>query len=167
MMWKTLEEFVQWYEDSGFPIRPPQHNSIFRTNNASALVLYREGQFQAELYIADAGQDTPEHSHPGVKSVIMYLAGEGNTTLNGKAVADPRPFFNATNADGTSVLFRKKLFVDPNSTHGLMTYSNGFAFLSIEQWPDGIAPSSVTLHWKGETTGSVHDETIRKSRQNK
>ena len=72
-MWNTVDEFAKWYEDSGFPIRPPQDNAIFRTNNASALVLYREEQFQAELYIADANDITPEHSHPGIESVIMFL----------------------------------------------------------------------------------------------
>ena len=166
-MWNTLEEFVKWYEDAGFPFRPPQHNAIFRTNNASALVLYREGQYQAEMYIGDPNSVTPEHSHPGVKSIIMFLSGEGNTTVNGEFVADPRPFFNKLNKDGTSVLFRQKVVVDPNDTHGLTTYSKGFAFLSIEQWPEGVEPTSVTLHWEGDTTGSIHDETIRKSKENK
>ena len=164
-MWNTLEEFVEWYEANGFPFRPPQNNAVFRTNNASALVLYREGQFQAELYIGDPNSVTPEHSHPGVKSIIVFLSGEGNTTVNGNFVADPRPYFNKLNEDGTSVLFKQKVVVDPNDTHGLTTYGRGFAFLSIEQWPEGIEPSSVTLHWEGETTGSIHDETIRKSKQ--
>lgn len=166
-MWNTLEEFAKWYEDEGFPIRPPQHNSIFRTNNASALVLYREGQFQVELYIADEGQGTPEHAHPGVNSVIVFLAGQGNTTINGQTIADPSPFFDKVNADGTSVLFKQKLFLNPNDTHGLVTYSQGFAFLSIEQWPEGVSPSSVTVHWSGETTGNIHNETIRKTKENK
>jgi len=159
-MWNTVEQFAKWYEENNFPIRPPQNNAIFRTNNASALVLFREGQFQVELYIGDPNSTTPEHSHPGVKSIIMFLSGEGNTTVNGNFVADPTPYFNKVNEDGTSILFKQKVTVDPNDTHGLTTYNRGFAFLSIEQWPDGVEPSSVTLHWHGDTTGDIHTSLI-------
>lgn len=160
-MWNTVEQFAKWYEENNFPLRPPQDNAIFRTNNASALVLYREGQFQAEMYIGDPNSVTPEHSHPGIKSIIMFLSGEGNTTVNGNFVADPRPYFNKINEDGTSILFKQKVVVDPNDTHGLTTYRRGFAFLSIEHWPDGVEPTSVTLHWEGETTGDIHSNIIK------
>jgi len=161
-MWNTVEEFAEWYKDEGFPFRPPQNNSIYRTNNASAVVLWRQGRFQAELYIGDADQITPEHSHPGVESVIMYLSGDGNTTINGKEVADPKPFWDLTNEDGTSVLFTQTLRVDPNDTHGLTTGPRGFAFLSLEMWPEDIDTTSVTVHWEGETTGDIHDKQRQK-----
>jgi hypothetical protein len=160
-MWNSVEEFAKWYEEKEFPMRPPQDNGIFRTNNASAVVLYREGQFQAELYIGDPNSITPEHSHPGIKSIIMFLSGEGNTTVNGNFVADPRPYFNKINEDGTSVLFKQKVIVDPNDTHGLTTYNRGFAFLSIEKWPDNVQPTSVTVHWHGDTTGDIHDKIVQ------
>lgn len=160
-MWNSVEEFAKWYEENGFPFRPPQNNAVFRTNNASALVLYREEQFQAELYIGDPNSVTPEHSHPGVKSIIVFLSGEGNTTVNGNFVADPRPYFNKVNEDGTSVLFKQRVVVDPNDTHGLTTYSKGFAFLSIEQWPEGVEPTSVTIRWEGDTTGDIHNALVQ------
>lgn len=160
--WNTVDEFAQWYEDHGFPMRPPQNNAIFRTNNASALVLYREGQFQAELYIADADQVSPEHSHPGVESIIMFLSGEGSTTVNGKEEVDPRPYFNKINADGTSLLFKQKVRINPIDSHGLICYDKGFAFFSIEKWPDGMTPTSVAAHWHGDTTGEIHDKMIKK-----
>lgn len=160
-MWNTVEEFAQWYEEQGFPIRPPQQNAIFRTNNASAVVLYREGQFQVEMYIGDPNTITPEHSHPGVESMIMYLSGDGSTTVNGAEVADPSPYFNMINPDGTSVLFKQKVRVNPSDTHGLKTYSRGFAFFSIEKWPDGVEPTSVAAHWEGESTGDIHNKIIK------
>jgi hypothetical protein len=162
-MWNTVEEFVEWYKEEGFPFRPPQNNSIYRTNNASAVVLWREGRFQAELYIADANNTTPDHSHPGVESVIMYLSGDGNTTINSKEVTDPKPFWDLTNEDGTSVLFKQSLRVDPKDTHGLITGDRGFAFLSLEMWPEDIETTSVTVHWEGETTGDVHDKQMEKT----
>lgn len=162
-MWTTVEEFAKWYEDSGYPIRPPQTNAIFRTNNASALVLYREGQFQVELYIGDANSTTPEHSHPGVDSILVYLSGEGNTTINSEVpthLVNLSSYFDQTNPDGTSVLFKQSVRVDPKDTHGLTTYSKGFAFYSIEKWQDGIEPTSVTVCWHGETTGEIHNQVL-------
>jgi hypothetical protein len=163
--WTTVEDFAQWYEDSGFPIRPPQHNSVFRTNNANAVVLFREGQFQVELYIGDPNSVTPEHSHPGVESIVMFLSGEGNTTVNGSQIADPTPYFNKVNEDGTSILFKQRVRVHPNDTHGLITYNKGFAFFSIEKWPDGISPTSVAAHWHGDTTGEIHDKILNGNTQ--
>jgi hypothetical protein len=165
-MWKTVEEFVEWYEANNSPIRPPQHNAIFRTNNASALVLYREGQFQVELYIGDANCVTPEHKHPGIESILVYLSGEGSTTVNEQEVADPKPYFDKINSDGTSILFKQRVRVDPKDSHGLITYSKGFAFYSFEKWPDGVTPSSVTCHWEGETTGEIHDNVIKQVNTN-
>jgi hypothetical protein len=160
-MWNSVEEFAKWYEENNFPIRPPQDNAIFRTNNASAVVLYREGQFQAELYIVDPDSVTPEHSHPGVESIIMFLTGEGNTTVNGKEVADPRPYFNKINKDGTGILFKQTVRLNPADSHGLTTYNKGFAFFSIEKWPDNVQPTSVAAHWHGDTTGDIHDKIVQ------
>lgn len=161
-MWKTIEEFADWYEAEGFPFKPPQNNAIYRTNNASAVVLFREGRFQAELYIADSDQVSPEHSHPGVESIIMYISGDGNTTVNEETIADPTPFWNLLNPDGTSVLYKQRIRIDPNDTHGLSVGGRGFAFFSIEMWPEDIDPSSVTVRWEGETTGGIHDKQITK-----
>jgi hypothetical protein len=160
-MWNDVEEFLEWYVSNGSPIRPPQNNAIFRTNNASALVLYREGQFQVELYIGDANSVTPEHKHPGIESILVYLSGEGSTTVNEQQVADPKPYFNKVNPDGTSILFKQRVRVDPKDSHGLTTYSKGFAFYSFEMWPDGVSPTSVASHWEGETTGEIHNEMLR------
>ena len=165
-MWNDVEEFADWYEKEGFPFLPPQNNAIYRTNNASVVVLYRKGQYQVELYIADADDVTPEHNHPGIESIIMYISGDGNTTLNGNAIADPTPFWNMTNLNGTSYLFKQRVRLDPKDTHGLSTGPRGFAFLSIEKWPDGITPTSVSVHWDGETTGEIHDAQISKVRNN-
>ena len=162
-MWNTVEEFKDWYVDEGFPFLPPQDSSIFRTNNASAVVLYRKGQFQVEMYIADPNSITPEHSHPGVESIIMYISGDGETTINSKSIEDPKPYWDMKNLDGSSVLFKQHIRLNSDDTHGLTTGPRGFAFFSIEKWPDTINPSSVAAHWNGPTTGDVHDSTIKRN----
>lgn len=165
-MWNTVEEFANWFEENGFPIRPPHNDAIFKTNNASALVLFREGQFQAELYIVDSNSVTPDHSHPGVESIILYLSGEGSTTINREEVANSKIYFDKINSDGTSVLFKQKLRLNHTDSHGLVCYDKGFAFFSIEKWPDGISPTSVAAHWHGETTGEIHDILLKEQRNN-
>jgi hypothetical protein len=89
------------------------------------------------------------------------LSGEGSTTVNEQQVADPKPYFNKVNPDGTSILFKQRVRVDPKDSHGLTTYSKGFAFYSFEMWPDGVSPTSVASHWEGETTGEIHNEMLR------
>lgn len=159
-MWNTLEEFTNWYLENNFPIRPPQNNSIFKTNNACAVVMFREGQYQVELYVVDANSVTPEHRHPGVESIIMYLSGDGDTTINEQPVANPKTFWDVLNPDGTSVLFKQTVRLNPKDSHGLICGSRGFSFFSIEKWPQGITPTSVAAHWDGETTGDIHNNTI-------
>ena len=50
-MWTTVEEFAEWYKSEGFPIRPPFEDPIYITEISYSYVLYREGQYQAELYL--------------------------------------------------------------------------------------------------------------------
>lgn len=164
-MWNTIEEFANWYEKEEFPFKPPQIDCIFRTNNASTVVLFREGKFQVELYIVDSNSYTPEHKHPGVESIILYISGEGSTTINEKESTDPRPYFNMLNKDGTSILYKQKIRLNPNDSHGLKVFEKGFAFLSIEKWPENIDPNSVAVHWEGNTTGNLHNETIMKAKK--
>lgn len=50
-MWNNLLEFSKWYELKGYPLRPPQKNSIFNTSNSKSLVIYKEGKFQVTLVL--------------------------------------------------------------------------------------------------------------------
>jgi len=159
-MCNTVDEFADWYEKNNFPIRPPQDDPIYITDISYSYVLYREGQYQVELYIIDSNSITPEHSHPGVESIIMFLAGECNTTINGNLLYDASPYFNLINNDGTSVMFKYRARLNPKDTHGLKVYDAGTAFLSIEKWPDEMVPSSVALHWEGETVGNTHNKIL-------
>ena len=70
-MWETLEEFVDWYKAEGFPMRPPFEEKVYNTDISMSYVLYREGRYQAELYLVKPNTESPEHSHPGIENMIM------------------------------------------------------------------------------------------------
>jgi hypothetical protein len=159
-MWNTIEEFADWYRDNGYPIRPPFEDPVYVTDISYSYVLYREGQYQAELYLVRPNVTSPEHSHPGVENIIMLWGGNLHTTINGTA-ADYSKFYEKPNDRGTNVLFglyQPKLTEE--HTHSISVGAKGGAFLSIEKWPEGVTPNSVTINWCGEPVDENHGKII-------
>ena len=157
-MWQTVEEFRDWYCQQGMPLKPPFKNPVFHTDNAMSLCLYREGRFQVELYITEAGATSPPHTHPGVESAFVYLAGNIQFNLEGGANPDASQWQHAR-ADGAHVLFGKTVSSPDGIPHWLKIGPEGGAFLSFEYWKDKD-PSSVTVNWDGEYVGQEHIKTV-------
>ena len=160
-MWNTLEEFAQWYKDNGFPVRPPFEDLVYVTDISYSYVLFREGQYQAELYLVSPNTSSPEHSHPGVENIVMIWGGNVHTVQNGKLL-DYSEHYKESAENGTNKLFgmcSKKLTDD--QTHALIAGDKGGAFLSLEKWPEGVRPDSVTINWKGEPVDPAHGKIIK------
>jgi len=159
-MWNNVEEFRDWYIQAGSPIRPPFKNPVFHTDNAMSLCLFREGRFQVELYVTEPYSTSPPHTHPGVDSAFMYLAGNIQFNLEGRENADAQQWQKAR-PDGLHFLYGKTVSSPDGIPHWLGIGPEGGAFLSFEHWKDKD-PVSVTVNWDGETVGSEHDKTIGK-----
>lgn len=160
-MWQTLEEFAQWYKDNGFPIRPPFEDPVYVTDISYSYVLFREGQYQAELYLVRPNTSSPEHSHPGVENIVMVWGGNVHTIQNGK-LFDYSEHYTEPSENGTNKLFgmcSQKLTDD--QTHALIAGDKGGAFLSLEKWPEGVTPNSVTINWKGDPVDPTHRTMIK------
>ena len=160
-MWNTLEEFAQWYKDNGFPIRPPFEDPVYVTDISYSYVLFREGQYQAELYLVRPNTSSPDHSHPGVENIIMVWGGNVHTRQNGQ-LFDYSEHYNEAGKNGTNKLFgmsSKKLTDD--QTHALIAGDKGGAFLSLEKWPEGVKPNSVTINWAGDPVDPTHGAIIK------
>jgi hypothetical protein len=160
-MWNTLEEFAQWYKDNGFPIRPPFEDPVYTTDISYSYVLFREGQYQAELYLVRPNTSSPDHSHPGVENIIMVWGGNVHTRQNGETF-DYSEYYKEPASNGTNKLFgmcSEKLTDD--QTHALIAGDKGGAFLSLEKWPEGVSPSSVTINWEGEPVDPDHGKIIQ------
>lgn len=159
-MWDTLEEFVEWYKAEGFPFRPPFEDSVYMTDISYSYVLYREGCYQAELYLVRPNTESPEHSHPGVENIIMVLGGDVSFSENGKYI-DLSEHYQEPAPDGTNKLFgmcSSKL--NDQGTHALFAGDKGGAFISFEKWPEDMTPNSVTINWKGDPVDSGHAAII-------
>lgn len=160
-MWNTLEEFVEWYKAEGFPIRPPFEDPIYLTDISYSFVLYREGQYQAELYLVKPNSETPDHSHPNVENIIMVWGGDLNTRIDGVFIDYPA-WLNDRSENGTHKLFGmcgEKL--TDKKTHAVVAGAKGGALLSLEKWPEGSVPSSVTVNWSGDPVDPLHGNIIK------
>lgn len=162
MNWATLEEFVSWYVKNRFPIRPPWQDPVYVTDISMSYVLFRQGQYQVELYLVKPNTRSPEHSHPGVENVILCLGGDINFSHD-NVFHDLSKYHTGPGKNGiTSQLFGyagKKL--TPENTHALQVGNRGGAFLSIERWKDGAEVNSVTVNWSGDPVDSEHQAIIK------
>ena len=154
----TLEEFARWYKENDYPIRPPFEDCVYVTDNSYSYVLFRQGQFQAEIYLVKPNSGSPEHSHPNVENIILVWGGDAYPSYDGVASPAVTP---VARADGTSSVFgsmNRKMTDD--HTHALQTGPKGAAFLSIEKWPANAKPTSVVVNWKGAAVGEYHATQI-------
>jgi hypothetical protein len=159
-MWNNVKEFADWYVANKFPLRPPFGESVYATINSYSFVLYREGRYQAELYLVCPNSTSPDHSHPGVENVVMILGGDVAGTRNGE-LQDLSPMWNQMSENGTSALFGAmgEPLTDKD-VHSLIAGPKGGAFISFEKWPDDMKMSSVTANWKGAPLNGDHQTMI-------
>ena len=149
----TVNEFKDWWIKNGAPIRPPFKDAVFFTEVAQALVLYRQGIFQVELYMVKPNTSAPSHTHPGVDSCLMYLTGNlefGDE--NGKF--ENLQGMQHAKADGSHFLLGQNRSLGAIS-HSLRCGKEGGAFLSFEKWNNGN-PTSVAENWEGPPVGKEH-----------
>ena len=161
-MWATLEEFANWYQQNGYPLRPPFEDPVYVTDISYSYVLFREGCYQAELYLVRPNTSSGDHSHPGVENIIMVLGGEVFPRFNGVS-DDLTEMYKEASPYGTNKLFgllAKKL--TDKDTHALAVGNKGGAFISFEKWPEGYTPTSVTVNWEGDSIDPEHAKIIKK-----
>ena len=138
-MWKTTQEFADWYVSNGLPFQPPPGVEVFLSDDATAFCMYRNGQFQVELYLVHPQPNVPTHEHPGVEVVEVAVT---NTVVN------LVPVLRNGQAHGTGI--REKANVA------------GYPLVSIQRWHPKLTPTTVAAQWKGNTAGPMHEDLIRR-----
>jgi hypothetical protein len=155
-----LEEFAAWYKANEYPVRPPFEDCVYVTDISYSYVLFRQGQFQAEIYLVKPNSGSPEHSHPRVENIILFLGGDATPSHNG-VDANIGAFLHAA-PNGTSPIFGAMgPKITDACTHALRTGAKGAAFLSLEKWPEDVKPTSVVVNWKGLPVGDTHTPHIQ------
>lgn len=149
--WSTLEDFVAWYMANGKPICVPWNAKTIRTDDATAMCIFRKGNYQVEMYLIHPGYDIPSHSHPDMEVITVSMGGGGI-------------FGNERLLYGTSVNAGQTSKIVPGQYHGadITKHGDGFMLLSFEKWLNGIEPTSAAIQWDGPTAGPIHDALIGK-----
>lgn len=149
---QNLFAFSKWFLSQSLSSLRPPHNAVYfyQTEGGvvTSVVLCRVGQFQVELFVGPGPGHFPEHAHPNVDSIEMHLTGEIAFTIRGRQVIPPDRIKEIA-SDGASVFCGFRSRVGAGVPHGANVGPGGGAFLSIQQWRDGLQPTSVGLDWVG------------------
>lgn len=152
----SVEEFMNAWVKGGRPMRPPFKNAIHATEIAYSVCLFREGQYQVEMYIMKPNVETPMHSHPNVSQITVYLTGNCDFSRE-EGVFNSTAEYQKEKENGTHFLLGKAMETLNNTEHAIRTHKEGGAFLVFEHWHDK-EPTSVASEWKGKTVGKEHDQ---------
>lgn len=159
----SLDLFVDWYFASGTPrsIQVPADNPIMAIDGILGLTLFRFNQYQVQLFIAGPDVEVPEHTHPNVASYEVAIFGvelthSGEVRVPMQRSMAPRPITTPWEIPVTLDYF-KRLRVNPNDIHGGRSSPKGGSFMSLQEWQNGIKPTSVAADWSGPTLGRKHE----------
>lgn len=152
-----LDAFARWYLGTVGPVPYSPIEAVSKVGPFTGLVLYRDGQFQAQLWICDPNSEIPSHCHPNVDSLQIYVAGQVYLTLNGEQVVKPEDVRET--AEGVIARSGFCLRVRPTDYHGAQIGPAGGAFMTIQRWLDG-KPKSVELDWEGDPVDTEHKEKL-------
>lgn len=149
--WGSVTAFAEWYMRSGAPMLIPWDAPVIRSDDATAICLFRKGRFQVELYLILPGTVVPDHGHPGVQSVLVPLGG-GSLGDEQGGLSSHWGRFGPVLSDGLT----------HGGGRGVETLQNGFAMLAFQMWDEGLEVTSVAIRWVGNTAGPLQDALIRK-----
>ncbi len=132
---------------------PSVYDGVTRVGNFTGLVLMRAGQYQVQLWILEPGAEAPEHSHPSIDQILVYVTGEIDFTLNGKPVLEEA----AEKVEGDMCSLNGRWHrVKPGKKHSARAGLAGGAFIAYQHWEDGTDPQSAHLDWEGDPMDETH-----------
>ena len=150
--WETIEDFTNWYLDQRMPLMIPWNAEVIRTDDATAICVFRKAPYQVELYLIHPGLEVQRHAHPGMDVISRGLGGGSGDTRS---------------VMGTSTGWGD---ISENLKNGEfhggsppLVESMGFGLLSFEKWPNDVPMTSAAIHWHGKTSGPTHDALIEKN----
>ena len=155
-----LSDFLQWYLDAGQEIFTPLKQSIHFVDGLTSLCIYRHEPYQVELVTVKPDVYIPPHTHPNVDSYEVALKGiefssNGKITLPMWYANMPKPNCNL------SVAHYMVVRITTETEHSAKAGPEGGAFLSVQKWLNGVAPTAVGMDRKGGTCmGNSHDSQI-------
>lgn len=155
--WNNLEEFSAWYRDHGCPLRLPEDARVFETDVSMSMIVFRQGDYQAEMYMMKPNVTVPKHSHP-MRQLILWIGGWMQAFRQG---VDPKPneHYQTKNSGYISPVLER------DNWHAFETTEKGAFLFVTEQWKNNEEKSSATIAYEGTPLGPMHAETLRKLKQ--
>lgn len=149
--WSGVQAFADWWCSAGMPLLPPAGAEVFLSDDATALCVFRRGQFQVELYLIHPQPNLQNHEHPGVEVIKMRI--DGATIPKTGFVQYPEQWGKMS-----SVLLQGQAHGKGAAAFGDKI---GFPLLAFQHWQDR-EPCTVAAAWKGPTVGPKQEALIRR-----
>jgi len=140
--WASIEEFAAWFRANGCPQRVPADARVMWTDVSASMIVFRQGRFQAELYMMKPNIRVPRHHHP-MKQRILWVGGwlraywEGQPAGVGPLRTKHSGFLSPT--------------LDEGKWHSFKTTERGAVLYVLD---DG--DTSATIAYEGEPLGPIH-----------
>ncbi len=154
----NITQFMEmWLSWTHRGVKPPI-DALMSVGGNRGIVLFRDGNFQVQLFICDPNTEIPDHGHPNIRGFAMYLSGDLYFRRNGEFTITPE-LIAETEAKGKTLLGLIGR-INPGETHGATVGPRGAAFLAIEEWITG-EPTSVHLDWDGPPIDGDHANALK------
>ena len=134
----------------------PFAGAVSRVEDVTCILMYRRDQFQVQMFAVPEGTIIPEHTHPNVDSIEVYVGGNIQLSVGGKHVYPAEILFENSGPLKLASRRGERVRVRPDQIHGATIGAGGAVFLSIQHWLNGVAPHCVAADYDGVAMGEHH-----------
>ncbi len=151
-----IEEFTSWFLEKMPPIwNVPFGECVWKIEDVTSVLLYRKPPHQVQLFVVPPHYIIPEHTHPNVDSMEVYIGGDGKFSLHGRWVMSDESL-TVPSQYGTWQHRGGRIRVKPNELHGAKYGPLGGVFMSSQYWLNGVEPHCVSADYSGGVMGPHH-----------
>ena len=149
-----LHQFAcRYLEDHPVSGGMPVHGPVWSIAAVQSNLLYRDGEFQVQIFTVPPNYVIPGHLHPNVDSFEVYVSGQIKFSHRGRFVFESLETVHGR--DPASYAWRM-LRVLPQDRHGAVSGPQGARFISIQRWLNGMPPACVSTDYTGATLDEKH-----------
>ncbi len=149
----TLEEFARYWISAGKPYLPPQDSPVIETDYTLSMIVFRDKEFQVELYLAKPNWSTPKHTHL-FDSITVFNGGK-MFGRRGQSLDENPPWYALEDSDIDKI----QPVLPMGHWHQIRATERGFSFYNIQYWPKD-KPTSATIGYHGEAMGPIHQGVL-------
>ena len=134
-------------------LSPPMNNFVaIYSPGVFGSVLFREGQFQVELFMVTPNFHIPPHVHDNVDSYEVQLQGvQFFHEVAEQLIPEHKEIYDKRRNESGSFIR-----VKPDNLHWADSGPDGGMFMSVQHWLNDVPPSSVGRDWSGRVTSGDH-----------